>query len=293
MNTLTTIGLRVPDTFGTHDLSADELIARCATLGVDTVELSAAMVEAWLGAPPEPALLRMPEDDFEHGLLPIEEEVFRDEIELGRATFAAQLRQWRLSVLLTRSSSALDHLRGRFAAAGIRIAILEWDGLASLPDEEVDYAFEIAKRLGAVALSTDLSSGGPKHLGAFAAKHQTMIGFHGDEGTGSEALEAALAPGAFNGISVDVTSWVVGGNGSPLPFIERHASRVTHVQLRDRRTNEGGPSLSSASILEMLEAIHDRDWTFPAIVAFESDLADGPDRMAAIAAYLNGLRLIT
>jgi sugar phosphate isomerase/epimerase len=267
------IGLTVPHSLGTHHVSVDEILARAAALGVSAVELDAGVIERVLGAPVEPALLHPPEESYETGLLPIEEEVFEDELALARSTCAAHVREWRRTVPL----GPLDPFRRQYEDAGIGIEIVRWDDLASLSDVEVEYGFRAAMALGARALSTELSTGGPRRLGPFADRHQLFVGFRGQEGTHPAVLEAAFSHGAFIGVSVDIGDWAAGGYGSPLPFLQQHVSRITHVHLTDRHAAEGARApfgTGDAPIREVLQAMRNNEWPFPAIIALDDDLTE-------------------
>jgi hypothetical protein len=276
------IGLTVPQSFGRPDLSIHEILARATEAGVGALELDVRAVETFLGAPIEPALLHPPEEDYETGLLPIEEEVFRDELALARHTFAASVRTWRASVSL----APLDACRRRFEEAGVRVAILRWEDLASVSDGEVEYGFRVARALGARAVSTDLSMSGPRRLGPLADRHEMFVAFRGQEGTHPAVLEGAFSHGAFIGVSVEIGDWVAGGYGSPLPFLTQHASRVTHVHLSDRRAADGTRApfgTGDAPIRDVLRAMRDNQWLFPAIVALEDALTDESARASEIA----------
>jgi len=138
------------------------------------IALAGSAIEALLGKPVVPASwIDMPEDSFETGALPLEEEILQDEVELARRTFAARVREWRTSVSLT----PLDAVRTSYEQQGITIASVEWSGLADLSDEELDYCFAVAKRLGASTLSTPLVVGLPRRLTPFAERHAMRVQF--------------------------------------------------------------------------------------------------------------------
>ncbi len=74
--------------------------------------------------------------------------------------------------------------------------------------------------------------------------------------------------------------------GSPLPFLSKHADRVTHVRLEDRRTSDGAATWfgqGDAPIREVLQAWRDGAWPFPATIEIAYDLADEAAQMAEIA----------
>jgi hypothetical protein len=68
----------------------------------------------------------------------------------------------------------------------------------------LDYAFELAKALGARAISTEIAEDGPKRVGEFADKHKMMVGYHGHEATGPENWEKVFGYASHNGANLDI-----------------------------------------------------------------------------------------
>ena len=69
--------------------------------------------------------------------------------------------------------------RKQYEDAGVRIEIVKFDGIYAMADEEIDYAFTLARTLGAKAISCEMSVDDTKRLGQFADKHKMMVGYHG------------------------------------------------------------------------------------------------------------------
>ena len=63
--------------------------------------------------------------------------------------------------------------------AGVNIEIVKFDAIYARADDEVDYCFELAKALGARAISCEISVKDTMRLGQFADKHKLMVGYHG------------------------------------------------------------------------------------------------------------------
>jgi sugar phosphate isomerase/epimerase len=79
---------------------------------------------------------------------------------------------------------------------------------------------------------------------------------------------------------------VAGGHGSPLPFLDRNADRVTHVHLHDRRTRDGAQTWfgqGDAPIRDVLIAMRDGQWPSQAVIEIGYDLATEADQMKEIA----------
>ena len=105
--------------------------------------------------------------------------------------------------------------------------------------QALDYAFELAKALGARAISTEIAEDGPKRVGEFADKHEMMVGYHGHEATGPENWEKVFGYAKHNGANLDIGHFVSGNHGSPIPFLKAHHDRITHIHVKDRKANKG------------------------------------------------------
>jgi sugar phosphate isomerase/epimerase len=260
------LGLNVPYSFGNPLLTGDDILKHCIDLGVSGLELRTQPVEAFLGIPP-----------FDAGK--------------SKQQNAEQLRDWRKNVSLDR----VAEFRSKFETAGILIEIVKVDGIFGMSDAEIDYAFALAKALGGRAISTEISHKDEElaRVGQFADKHQFMVGYHGHATTKPEHWEAAFAMAKFNGANVDLGHFVAGNNTSPVPFLQQHHARITHVHLKDRKFNNGPNTAfgeGDTPIAEVLRLIRDNKWNIQATIEFEYKVPAGSDRLTEIARTLKFCR---
>jgi len=248
------IGMNVPYNFGGRPMPIEDIIRNCVQLGVSGVELRTQPVEAFLGLPPQQA---------------------------AQNANPEELRKWRLSVPMDRVRA----LRKTFEDAGVFIEIVKVDGIFAMADEIVDYEFELAKALGARAISTEISVPDTKRLGQFADKHKMMVGYHGHATTSAADFETAFSYAAHNGANLDIGHFVAGQNTSPVPFIKQHHARITHIHVKDRKMNNG-PNVpfgqGDTPIKEVLQLIRDNKWKIQATIEFEYPIPEGSDRMTEI-----------
>ena len=268
------LGLNVPYSVKNPAMSGDEILANCIQLNLSAVELRAQPVEAFLGAA---AHLVGPKNAVATG---------------GAAeSNAQQLRKWRASAPLDRVSL----FRRKYEDAGVRIEILKVDNFFKFSDAELDYAFALAKAVGARAISTEISKSEDdlKRVGQFADKHRMMVGYHGHATTTPEHWEKAFSFAKYNGANVDLGHFVAGNNTSPVPFIQKHHARITHVHLKDRK-RENGPNMpfgeGDTPILEVLRLIRDNKWNIQGTIEFEYKVPAGSDLMTEIARALKYCR---
>lgn len=258
------IGMNVPYSFGGKAMNADEVLANCVQLGLSAVELRTQPVEIAIGAPAElvnPA---------------------KDAPKIPDA--AKQLAEWRKGA----SMESAKAFRQKWETAGVKIEIVKVDGIFKMSDDELDYAFTLAKALGGRAISSEISHAEAelKRVGQFADKHQLLVGYHGHATTGPQHWEQAFALAKFNGANVDIGHFVAGDFGSPVPFITKYHDRVTHVHIKDRKVHNGPNTPfgeGDTPISDVLRLIRDNQWPIQATIEFEYKIPAGSDRMKELA----------
>jgi sugar phosphate isomerase/epimerase len=258
------LGLNVPYSFSSPAMSGQDILKNCLQLGISAVELRTQPVEMFLGVPTN--------------------------LTISKDT-AGELAHWRKSVSMER----VQEFRQMYEAAGVLIQIVKVDGIFKMADDELDYVFTLAKTLGGRAISTEISTeeADLKHLGAFADKHQFMVGYHGHAATKPEHWEKAFALAKYNGANVDLGHFVAGNNISPVPFIKQYHERITHVHVKDRKMHDGPNTPfgeGETPIVEVLHLLRDNRWEIQATIEFEYKVPDNSDRMTEIARALKYCR---
>lgn len=264
------IGLNVPYSFGSNALSGDETLERCLQLGISAVELRSQPIESFLGVPPDLVKAASP------GRNPAPEQ------QAARTAALADLRKWRVAAPIEKVSA----FRRKYEDAGVRIEILKFDGIYAREDDELDYCFELAKAAGARAISCEISVKDTQRIGTFADKHRLMVGYHGHASTTPADWETAFGYARHNGANVDIGHFIAGNNTSPLPFLQKHHERVTHIHVKDRKMKEGPNTPfgeGDTPIKEVLQAIRQHRWPMQATIEFEYPVPAGSDRMKEIA----------
>lgn len=265
------IGLNVPYNFGNNLMSGDDVLDGCVKLGVSAVELRSQPVELFMGVPP--ALLAAAPRGT-----PTPEQT------AARKAAADDLRKWRVSAPM---SKARD-FRTKYEDAGVLIQIVKFDNILNFTDEVLDYSFELAKALGAGAISCELPVDkveASKRLGQFADTHKIMIGFHGHATMTPAIWEQAFAYARYNGANLDIGHFVGGNKTSPVPFLKKHHDRITHLHVKDKTLNDTTVAFGKGDtpIREILQLIRDNKWKMQATIEFEYPIPQGSDRMTEIA----------
>jgi sugar phosphate isomerase/epimerase len=204
------------------------------------------------------------------------------EDQAARAAAADETRKWRAGVSLNK----VKEFRKKWEDAGVLIDIVKWDGIFDFSDDELDYAFQVSKTLGARALSSEITIGKTKRLGQFADKHKMQVGYHGHTAVSPAIWEATFAEAKYNAANLDLGHFVAGQNTSPVPFLKKYPDRITHVHVKDRKYCNG-PNVpfgqGDTPIKEVLQLMRANKWRFQATIEFEYPVPAGSDRMAEIA----------
>ena len=202
------IGLNVPYNFGGRDMNPDELLERILKLNVNAVEMRSQPVENFLGSPAAN----------------------------GQKVEAEVMRKWRASVSMDRVAA----FRKKYEDAGVLIEIVKYDGIYNMADAEVDYCFNLARTLGARAISCEIDAKHTQRIGQFADKHKLP----GRAITATRRRPPSTgrrrsAQARYNWANLDIGHFVAGNNTSPVPFLKQHHARITHVHVKDRKMKEG------------------------------------------------------
>jgi sugar phosphate isomerase/epimerase len=295
------IGIIAPYSFRGLPASADDLLKYLAQLSINVVEMQSEPVEAYAGAPvqrrgpgapppgagqgrPPGAGVSPPEGGGRPSMSP--------EQQAARQARAEELRKWRLSAPMEKYKA----LAKQYKDAGVTIHIVKFGLNTNMPDEEIDYCFNVAKALGCKAITCEPPLSQTKRLGEFAAKHKIMLGYHGHSNmTSDEAFakpsswETAMAHSPWNGCNIDIGHFTAGNNVSPAEFIKKHHSRITNLHLKDRKINQG-PNMpwgqGDTQIKEILQLMKKEKYTFPACIELEYPAPEGSDVMKELAKCL-------
>ena len=295
------VGLNVPYSLGTgNNIAAEDLLKRLIEVGVGSVELRAQPVEHFLGSPTvraaaEAAKAReaartagaaapTPQQMAQSGAGGSRATPTPEQAEAARKQ-KAESRTWRLSA----PTGRLKELRQMYEKAGVLIDVLKVDDLYTISDEELDYFFQMARDLGARAVSAELptAAGDTRRIGAFADKHKVFMAYHHHAQAGASTYEQLFPEARYNGANIDIGHWVATHNTSPLPFIAKHADRIPHIHVKDRRLGTNGGEnrpfgQGDTPVREILQAIRDNKWNIRPIVEFEYRIPEGSDRVTEI-----------
>ena len=263
--------------------SATDIINYCQKSGISSLELMGDVIESYAGLPPSPT--ELPEKltgDQEARLdgmiktsnMTIDEFKTRLEPSVWKMVVAGVIgttdeqKKWRLSISMTK----FEELRRMFNAAGVEIHIAKMSP-ASWSDGEIDYAFKVAKALGAKGITEEASIENAKRLGPFAEKHGMYAIFHNhfqyaDKNFSADPL---LAASPANMLNLDSGHYFGSTGLNPADFIKKYHNRIISIHMKDKTGPKTNPpdanqvwGQGEAPIEEILlllkEHANDKDW---------------------------------
>ena len=198
-----------------------------------------------------------------------------------------EILAWRTSVPMSRFAE----VRKKFNDAGVQIYAFRATLNLVQSDAEYEYWFNAAKAVGASQITMELP-GDPavsKRIGEAAAKHGVNVGYHLHTLANMTAWDAAMAQSPRNGIQLDIGHYVAGTGVSPVPFIEKHHARIFSMHLKDRKkvchdNSENMPwGQGDTPIRDVLQTLKKNKWAIPAGVEFEYLVPEGSTWEAELA----------
>jgi len=237
--------------------TAEDLLRYITQCGISSIELMGGPAEQFAGAPA-------------HGR--------------GNRGGNKSILDWRLSAPMDRFTA----LRKMYHDAGVNIHIVKFGdiGNAGMPDEQIEYYFQVAKALGAKGITREISEPAARRLGPVADKHEIMIGFHNHTQLKPTTYDGEiLSHGKYLGINLDIGHYVAGTNHSPIPLIEKYGDRILSLHIKDRKVNNGANlpfGQGDTPVALVLQYMKRNELTFPADIELEYKLPQGSDAVQEV-----------
>jgi sugar phosphate isomerase/epimerase len=263
-------------TYSFRALPVEDVLKAYTTIGIGEMELMSNHAEALAGAPSG----RGGGGRRGQPMTP-EEQAARDAAVKALADFRKNATE-----------ATFKPVRRRINDLGVELKLLCYNmsDLRTLPDgrsagttdDEIEYAFMMAKWLGVGAISTSTQVSMARRIAPFAEKHKMMIGFHGHANTQDtnevatpETFAAVMAASKYHGANLDIGHYTEAGY-DPVAFIEKNHGRITNLHLKDKKkaSNGGGNGpwgTGDTPIQACLKLLQKNKWDIPANIEFEYD----------------------
>jgi sugar phosphate isomerase/epimerase len=270
-------------TYSFRSMPAGEIIPAMVKLGLGEAELMSNHCEALAGAP-QAAGSGGQRGGSRGQMTPEQREALRQQQEA--------LRKWRMET----SPDTFKIVKKKFNDAGIDLQILCFNQRMTATDDEIEYAFQMAKALGVKAISSSSTVSFAKRVAPFADKHKIMWGGHGhsnitdpEEFATPQSFATIMSFSKYIGVNLDIGHFTA-ANFDPVAYIKEHHGRITNLHLKDRKKNQG-PNMpwgqGDTPIKGVLQLMAKEKYAFPANIEFEYQVPEGSDLITEISKCLN------
>lgn len=253
-------------TYSFRSIPATEIIPAMVKIGLGEVELMSNHCEALAGAPQVTSGGRQ--------MTPEQRETQRQQQEA--------FRKWRMAT----SPETFKAVKKKFDDAGIEIQILCFNQVMTATDDEIEYAFQMAKALSVKAISSSSTLSFAKRVAPFAEKHKMIWSGHGhsnvtnpEEFATPQSFATIMSYSKYIGVNLDIGHFTA-ANFDAVAYIKEHHARITNLHLKDRKKNQG-PNVpwgqGDTPIKEVLQLMAKEKYTFPANIEFEHAVPEGSD----------------
>lgn len=255
--------------------SAADIIKYCKETNIHTLELMGNVVESFAGIPDGP-----PRKNRNQKMTAQEEKEFNAAV----AAAKEKQREWRTTV----SMDKFKELRAMFDEAGIEIHIVKFSP-SNWTDEEIDYAFKVAKILGALGVSNEIGHEAAKRLGPFAEKHDMFAIFHNHTQPGEPGFDFAdfLAYSPNNRLNFDVGHYVGATGKHPNEIIEKFHDKIVSLHIKDKTNNVTDPPNTNrpwgegdTPLADILQLIQENNWPIYCDIELEYEIPAGSNAIS-------------
>ena len=297
------IGVIVPYSYHGLPGDAESILADLVEDGISGCEAQSELVEPYAGAPEQFSVFTIL---AARGLRGGNAALLTPDEQAKIKNAADALQKWRQ----TAPMSKFAELRAKYAKAGVRMYGFKLQLDPDMPDWEFDYAFNVAKAVGADHLTMEMPVRGadgkpmrgdqiPFHdtsfkrddeltarVGKFADKHQMMVGYHAHMAATATFWDVPMSQSKYNGINVDVGHYVAAGNRDLIEFVRKNHARMPSIHVKDRKF-DGGPNQmwgqGDTPLKELFALMRDEHYTFPASIELEYPVPAGSNSAIEIA----------
>lgn len=254
---------------GPQTLGADGLLPRCENLQ---------MVVIPEGAPPaEPGSEEGRGGGRGRGPMTPEQQA-------AMAEAQQKLKDWRAAA----TPETWKAVRKQFDDAGINLRILCYNMAPNITNDDIDYAFRMARDLGVEAISSTSTIPVAKRVAYFADKYKIMWGGHGHDSivdpiqfATPASFEYIMSFSPYIGVNLDIGHFTAAGFDA-VPFIQKNHARITNIHLKDRKKSSDFHAITTnialnnypwgqgdTPIKPVLQLMKREKYPFPADIEYE------------------------
>jgi len=266
--------------------SLEEVLGYVLKAGVNALEMRSVLEEG-LGIPAGPA--RAPRG------IELSDKEKAERTKAAEAAREAQ-RNWRLSLPMKKYAD----VRKMYNDAGVDIHIAKFVP-SGWTDEEIDYAYNAAKTLGAYGITDEASVAACKRLGKFAEKHNSLAIYHthGQFGEPGFDIDTLLNYSPANRLNLDVGHYYGATGKHPNDVIVKYHDRIPMIHVKDKTgPNHPTPNANrpfgqgETPIADVLLLLKKEKWPIDVFVELEYNIPTDSDPVKEVIKCIEYMRNI-
>lgn len=200
-----------------------------------------------------------------------------------------QLRRWRETIEL----DLFHRVREKFTRASIALSAYNISFRDDYSDTEIARGFEMARALGAPAITSSSNVTTVARIAPIAARQQMVVGMHNhsridpNEFATATSLTEALAQNPSIAVNLDIGHFTA-ANEDAVAFLIAHHDRIVTLHLKDRKRDQGANLAFGAGdtpIVEVLQLVREQGWRIPANIEYEYKGGDSVEEVGRCLAY--------
>lgn len=284
------------------------IIKYCQEANISSIELMGSDLEAYLGAPENPMMkfFRRPAAPAakpgEKAAAPAPRRMgpptFTPEQQAEIDKYKEEVKAWRLALDLSKVEGARKLLND----AGISAHIVKMEPSRMGSDEELDYAFKVAKAMGAKAVTDEISLETAKRAAPFAEKNGIYMAFHNhmqyaEEGFSCDPI-LAVSPAIM--LNFDAGHFFGSTGIHPNEMIKKYHDRIYSIHLKDKTGPTTGEQPNANQvwgqgempIADVLLLIKQENWPIYCDIELEYDIKPWSNSVKEVATCVKYARQI-
>lgn len=184
-----------------------------------------------------------------------------------------KLRAFRLETPL----SHYEEIGESFHAAGIELNSFNYSFRDDFTDEEIARGFEMAKAMGAGALTASGTVSVAGRVNAHAQRYDMRVGMHNhsrireNEYATPADFAAASKGNSHIAVNLDIGHFVAAGF-DPVDYIKQHHAQIVALHIKDRKRDQGENTPfgeGDTPVREVLALLRDNNYDIPANIEYE------------------------
>ena len=262
----------------------DDVIQYLLLAGINQIELRS-VAEEDLGLPQLPQRPR--------GQMTEQE---RAEFAKAQSELKDKQKQWRLTLPMSR----YEDMRKKFNSAGIKVNIAKF-APSAWSDEEIDYAYNAAKVLGAIGITDEYSEMAIQRLGKFAEKHKSLAMYHTHQQPAEPgfSFDTIFKYSPANYLNLDAGHYFGATGLHPNEIIIKYHDKMRSIHIKDKtgpKSNPAGANMpfgkGETPIADILLLLKKEKWPINVDIELEYQIPEGSDAAKEVAKCIEYMRNI-